>query len=160
MQLCKKMSLEEETYQKFGYRPNELAQQSHKYIISRCTGCGEIREIQKRHAPGYCRKCAQSKEGHYASNRIILTGDWHIGAGSVNFDELKDVAKHYFKGHPVILLGDLVDIGLDKGMNFSNITNEDLALAVKKLNRRPRKCLYYQTPHEVFYSAIRGALAS
>jgi IS30 family transposase len=46
-----------------------------------------------------------------------------------------------------------------KGMNFSNMTNEDLALAVKKLNRRPRKCLYYQTPHEVFYSAIRGALA-
>ncbi|MBN1842983.1 MAG: IS30 family transposase [Deltaproteobacteria bacterium] len=47
-----------------------------------------------------------------------------------------------------------------KGMNFSNMTNEDLALAVKKLNRRPRKCLYYQTPYEVFYSAIRGALAS
>jgi predicted phosphodiesterase len=55
-----------------------------------------------------------------ASKRIILTGDWHIGAGSVDFEELTDVAKRYFKGHPVILLGDLVDMGLDKGMNFSN----------------------------------------
>ena len=47
-----------------------------------------------------------------------------------------------------------------KRMNFSNITNKDLALAVKKLNHRPRKCLNYQTPCEVFYSAIRGALAT
>jgi IS30 family transposase len=46
-----------------------------------------------------------------------------------------------------------------KGMNFSNITNKDLATVAKKLNCRPRKCLNYQTPHEVFYCAIRGALA-
>ena len=46
-----------------------------------------------------------------------------------------------------------------KGMNFSNTNNKDLALVSKKLNCRPRKCLNYQTPHEVFDSAIRGALA-
>jgi IS30 family transposase len=46
-----------------------------------------------------------------------------------------------------------------KGMNFSNITNKDLAIVAKKLNCRPRKCLNDQTPHEVFYCAIRGALA-
>ena len=49
---------------------------------------------------------------------------------------------------------------LPKGTNFKNITNKDLALIVKKLNHRPRKCLNYQTPHEVIYSAIRGALAT
>ena len=85
------MNVEEETYKKFGYHSSDLAPQSHKYVISRCIGCGEIREIQKRHDPGYCRKCAQSKEARHGSNRIILTGDWHIGAGSVDFDELKDV---------------------------------------------------------------------
>ena len=47
-----------------------------------------------------------------------------------------------------------------KGMNFTKMTNKNLASAVKKLNSRPRKCLNYQTPHEVFYSAIRGALAT
>ena len=47
-----------------------------------------------------------------------------------------------------------------KGTNFKDITNKDLALVVKKLNHRPRKSLNYQTPHEVFYSAIRGALAT
>jgi len=47
-----------------------------------------------------------------------------------------------------------------KGTNFKDITNKDLELVVKKMNHRPRKSLNYQTPHEVFYSAIRGALAT
>jgi len=47
-----------------------------------------------------------------------------------------------------------------KGTNFKDTINKDIALVVKKLNHRPRKSLNYQTPHEVFYSAIRGALAT
>ncbi|MGB2688567.1 MAG: IS30 family transposase, partial [Desulfobacterales bacterium] len=47
-----------------------------------------------------------------------------------------------------------------KETNFKDITNKDLALVLKKLNHRPRKSLNYQTPHEVFYSAIRGAIAT
>ena len=47
-----------------------------------------------------------------------------------------------------------------KGTNFKDITNKNLALVVKKINHRPRKSLNYQTPHEVFYSAICGALAT
>ena len=46
-----------------------------------------------------------------------------------------------------------------KGINFRDITSKDLAFVVKKLNHRPRKCLNYQTPHEIIYSAIYGALA-
>jgi IS30 family transposase len=38
--------------------------------------------------------------------------------------------------------------------------DEALALAVKKINNRPRKCLDYQTPHEVYYQARRGAVAT
>ena len=45
-----------------------------------------------------------------------------------------------------------------KGSDFRNVTQESLALIVKKLNHRPRKCLDYQTPHEVFMDAKRGAL--
>ncbi len=46
-----------------------------------------------------------------------------------------------------------------KGMDFRNVTEKTLAEAVKKLNHRPRKCLGYRTPHEVFQEAKRGAVA-
>ena len=46
-----------------------------------------------------------------------------------------------------------------KGMDFRNVTEKLLAEAVKKLNHRPRKCLGYRTPHEVFMEARRGAVA-
>lgn len=45
-----------------------------------------------------------------------------------------------------------------KGCSLSWVTDQILADAVKKLNHRPRKCLGYRTPHEVFYSARSGAL--
>ena len=46
-----------------------------------------------------------------------------------------------------------------KGMDFRNVTEKTLAEVVKKLNHRPRKCLGYRTPHEVFMDACRGAVA-
>ena len=46
-----------------------------------------------------------------------------------------------------------------KGMDFRTVTEKMLAEVVKKLNHRPRKCLGYQTPHEVFMKARRGAVA-
>ena len=45
-----------------------------------------------------------------------------------------------------------------KGSDFRNVTEKTLASVVKKLNHRPRKCLGYRTPHEVFQEARRGAL--
>ena len=46
-----------------------------------------------------------------------------------------------------------------KGSNFKERTEKDVDEAVKVLNNRPRKCLDYRTPHEVFWRAARGALA-
>jgi IS30 family transposase len=45
-----------------------------------------------------------------------------------------------------------------KGADLSNVTDQSLALIVNKLNHRPRKCLNFLTPHEVFSAAKRGAL--
>lgn len=45
-----------------------------------------------------------------------------------------------------------------KGCDFRNVSEEMLAVVVKKLNHRPRKCLGYRTPHEVFQEARRGAV--
>lgn len=47
-----------------------------------------------------------------------------------------------------------------KGTDFREFTEEDLAFAVKKLNHRPRKCLNYRSPQEVFSKASNGALAT
>jgi IS30 family transposase len=38
-----------------------------------------------------------------------------------------------------------------KGIDFHAITEEELDLIIEKVNNRPRKCLNYQTPHEVFF---------
>lgn len=45
-----------------------------------------------------------------------------------------------------------------KGTSFSNLTQQKLAKVVRMINHRPRKCLNYQTPNEVFQRALRGAL--
>lgn len=45
-----------------------------------------------------------------------------------------------------------------KGSDLSTLSRSELASALKRLNHRPRKCLGYQSPHEVITAAIRGAL--
>ncbi len=47
-----------------------------------------------------------------------------------------------------------------KGSDLSSLSRFELASAVKRLNHRPRKCLGYQSPHEVFTAAKAGALQS
>ncbi len=47
-----------------------------------------------------------------------------------------------------------------KGIDFRKTDEDEVAKAVRRLNNRPRKCLGYRTPHEVFWSAARGALAN
>jgi len=45
-----------------------------------------------------------------------------------------------------------------KGTDFQTVSEEELDIIIKKVNHRPRKCLNYRTPHEVFFQASRGAL--
>ena len=46
-----------------------------------------------------------------------------------------------------------------KGTNFHAVTEDELEKIIKKVNHRPRKRLNYQTPHDVFFKNLRGALA-
>lgn len=46
-----------------------------------------------------------------------------------------------------------------RGSNFRKITEETVQRAVELLNNRPRKCLGYRTPAEVFTAALGGAFA-
>jgi len=47
-----------------------------------------------------------------------------------------------------------------KGSNFRRVSEIAVMRAVEQLNHRPRKCLGYRTPHEVFMAALSGALAN
>lgn len=47
---------------------------------------------------------------------------------------------------------------LPKKSDFRSLSCVELAAVTKKLNHRPRKCLGYRSPHEVFHTALNGAL--
>jgi len=48
-----------------------------------------------------------------------------------------------------------------KGMDFNQLTHEQVAADMNKLNNRPRKCLGFKTPAQVFFdSDIPVALVS
>ena len=47
-----------------------------------------------------------------------------------------------------------------KGTDFSKVTDEQVAQVVMQINKRPRKCLDYQSPYEAFAEALRGALGT
>jgi IS30 family transposase len=47
-----------------------------------------------------------------------------------------------------------------KGTNFKRISAVALAKAVRRINNRPKKCLGYRTPQEVYDEARSGALAN
>jgi IS30 family transposase len=43
-----------------------------------------------------------------------------------------------------------------KKMRFDSITTKDVVLAMHRLNHRPRKCLGFKTPHEVFMKQLHS----
>jgi IS30 family transposase len=47
-----------------------------------------------------------------------------------------------------------------KGTDFSKVSDQALDEVVLKINQRPRKCLGYRTPYDVFADALRVALAN
>ncbi|GAB7026793.1 hypothetical protein JCM15764A_20410 [Geotalea toluenoxydans] len=46
-----------------------------------------------------------------------------------------------------------------KGTDLRRFSDAKLTKAIERLNHRPRKCLGYRTPHEIFCEACGGALA-
>jgi len=43
-----------------------------------------------------------------------------------------------------------------KKVCFDSITPDQLAFAMQRLNHRPRKCLDFKTPHEVFMMQLHS----
>ena len=58
-------------------------------------------------------------------SKVILTGDWHVGSSTTSVKEILRVKERYWLGKPIICMGDLMDAGLDRGMQFDNVLNPD-----------------------------------
>jgi predicted phosphodiesterase len=65
-------------------------------------------------------KRERSKNSSEKDKRVLLISDIHIGSQTTDVEEIKMLAKKYWRGIPIILLGDLIDAGIDRGMQFNN----------------------------------------
>lgn len=61
---------------------------------------------------------ARSKKAGSNADTLLLIGDVHMGASTVDIDLIKALAKQYWMKKPIVLLGDLCDLGLDRGMQW------------------------------------------
>ena len=65
---------------------------------------------------GYAKE--RSKKAGKNENTLLLISDVHMGASTVDVDAIKALATKYWLKKPIALLGDLCDLGLDRGMEF------------------------------------------
>lgn len=92
---------------------------------------GERAYIQKLKENAAWRKANPDTMAEYAKERskkasgkdktVLFIGDVHIGSESVDVDKIKHLAKKYWRGHPIILMGDLADFGVKKPMLYQNV---------------------------------------
>jgi IS30 family transposase len=88
------------------------------------------------------------------------------------FARHKDIAKaldaDFYFAHPYASwergtnenMNGLIRQYFPKHCDFRSVTDDDIQIAIKRLNNRPRKCLGYRTPNEVFFSKSFVALAT
>jgi predicted phosphodiesterase len=63
---------------------------------------------------------SRKKKSSREDMRIYFIGDVHLGASTVDEDVIKALSEKYWQRNPIILMGDLCDLGLDRGMNWDN----------------------------------------
>ncbi|MDX1251761.1 MAG: IS30 family transposase [Gammaproteobacteria bacterium] len=76
----------------------------------------------------------------------------------------KELDADYFFAHPYASwehganenMNGLIRQFFPKKMRFESITQEEIEFAMHRLNHRPRKCLGFKTPHEVFMMQLHS----
>jgi len=68
------------------------------------------------------------------------TKDWSLAIGKETAWKAEELIRRYFP----------------KGTDFRTITQEEIDDIIEEINGRPRKCLNYNTPKEVFNAYLKG----
>ncbi|MBN2514292.1 MAG: helix-turn-helix domain-containing protein [Sedimentisphaerales bacterium] len=72
-----------------------------------------------------------------------------MGYAHLSIDEREMILKMQTQQASLQAIGDR--LGRPKGMNFRTVLKTEIDRVLKLLNNRPRKCLNYRTPTEVFW---------
>ena len=103
----------------------------------------------------------------HARKVLTLTAD-----NGKEFAEHKDIAESleadFYFAHPYASwergtnenMNGLIRQYFPKDRDLRTVTEQEIERAMHRLNNRPRKCLGYRTPNEVFFSKSSVALAS
>ena len=78
----------------------------------------------------------------------------------------KGLDAHFFFAHPYASwerganenMNGLIRQFFPKNLRFNSITSNDIIFAMHNLNHRPRKCLGFKTPHEVYMQQLHSLL--
>ena len=106
------------------------------------------------------------REKEVTGSKEIMEGgsipnvNFSAGSQRARYYQIRGIGERSQFREPINPSVGLVIERVRKGTNFKDITNNEVAIIVKKLNHRPRKCLNYQTPNEVFLKSTSGALTS
>lgn len=100
------------------FKENFIEQNGKAAYAMKLTKNAAWRKANPKKVEEYARK--RSKKGNGKDKRVYFVGDVHLGASSVDEDVIKAISKKYWRGKPLILMGDLCDLGLDRGMNWDN----------------------------------------
>lgn len=115
------------------------------------------------------RKTAES----VAQAMLTLLAPLQCMVHTVTSDNGREFAQHervaqslnadYFFAHPYCSwerganenMNGLIRQFFPKKMRFETITQDDIVCVMDRLNHRPRKCLNYKTPHEIFIEQLK-----
>ena len=111
--------------------------------------CGRLQNCTGRFPPD-CRPIIQ----HSASVAVVPEGVSHTKAPTDSNSAIADFFAHPYHSWERGLnenTNGLIRQHFPKGTDLLNVTPEQVTFAINQMNHRPRKCLDWKTPHEVFF---------
>ncbi len=135
-------------------------------IVERATRLVNISLMQNK-SSGETKRVIVRRLGNHPVN-LVQSITYDNGSENVLHQDINDKLGsdsffcepyHSWEKGSVEQVNGLIRRFFPKGTDFSSVTGSDINKVEKLLNNRPRKCLNYKTPYEVFRDAC-GALAA
>lgn len=128
-------------------------------LVDRCSRYTLVRRVDSKHTKGVCATINSMLGPHKAQCHTITFDNGKEFAGHETIAAHLQAAVYF--AHPYHSwerglnenTNGLIRQYHPKKTNFKLVSHEEVAWMQYKLNHRPRKCLGYRTPHEVFFGS-------